>query len=144
MSVPRPPAVGDEPHPLLVRNVREDDIRVVARILRDPNPIHFDRKAVVEAGLGDRPINQGGATMAFVMNFLTSWAGSRQALRHLECSFKANVAAGDDIEVGGRVMAVDPATDGLQVTLEVWADVVGGRRAVTGTATVLWQPGTTA
>lgn len=139
MSTSTVPAVGDEPRPLHVQEVREEDIWMMALILRDPNPIHFDPEAVVQAGLGDRAINQGGATMAYVMNFLTSWAGSQQALRQLDCAFRANVAVGDDVEVGGRVTAVEPAEDGHLVSLDVWADMPGGVRAIVGTASVLWQ-----
>lgn len=132
------PTVGDELPARLVPAVREEDIRMMALILRDPNPIHFDLEAVAAAGLGDRAINQGGATMAYVMNLLTEWAGSRQALRSIECSFRGNVAAGDDVTVGGCVTAVERAPDGALVEVEVWADVVGGRRAIAGTATVCW------
>lgn len=135
------PAIGDELPVRLVPAVREEDIRMMALILRDPNPIHFDLSSVAAAGLGDRAINQGGATMAYVMNLLTGWAGSRQALRSIECSFRGNVAAGDDVSVGGRVTAVEPAADGVLVEVEVWADVVGGRRAIAGSATVFWAVG---
>lgn len=135
------PTVGDELPVRLVPGVREEDIRMMALILRDPNPIHFDIAAVAAAGLGDRAINQGGATMAYVMNLLTGWAGSRQALRSIDCSFRGNVAAGDDVSVGGRVTGVEPTADGVQVDVEVWADVVGGRRAIAGSATVFWAVG---
>ncbi|GGN80656.1 MaoC/PaaZ C-terminal domain-containing protein [Nocardia rhizosphaerihabitans] len=135
------PTVGDELPERLVTAVRAEDIRMVALILRDPNPIHYDLAAVQAAGLGDRAINQGGATMAYVMNLLTEWAGSRKALRSIECSFRGNVAAGDDVSVGGRVTAVEPTTDGALVDVEVWADVVGGRRAIAGSATVFLAVG---
>lgn len=135
------PTVGDELPVQLVQAVREEDIRMMALILRDPNPIHFDLDDVAAAGLGDRAINQGGATMAYVMNLLTEWAGSREALRSIECSFRGNVAAGDDVSVGGRVTAVEPTTDGVLVGVEVWAEVVGGRRAIAGSATVHWAVG---
>jgi acyl dehydratase len=131
------PTIGDELPTRLVTSVRDEDIRIVALILRDPNPIHFDLDAVAKAGLGERAINQGGATMAYVMNLLTGWAGSRGALRRIDCSFRGNVAAGDDVQVGARVTAVEPVPEGHLVDLDVWAEVVGGRRAVVGTATVL-------
>lgn len=136
-----PPEVGEELPVLVVTAVREEDIRMVALILRDPNPIHFDLEAVAKAGLGDRAINQGGSTMAYVMNALMSWAGSREALRRIDCSFRGNVAAGDDVVIGGRVTAVEQASEGQLVDLDVWADVAGGRRAITGTARVLWVGG---
>lgn len=134
----RVPRVGDEVPPLVVSSVRIEDIRIMAVILRDSNPIHFDPDVVAKAGLGERVINQGASTMAYVMNLLTGWAGSRRALRRIDCSFRDNVAAGDDVRVGARVSSVEPALEGHLVDLDVWAEVVGGRRAIVGTATVLW------
>ncbi len=120
----------------VIESVRDEDIRLVALLLRDPNPIHFDLEAVARAGLGDRAINQGGATMAYVIDYVVAWAGSRDTLRTIECAFRANVAAGDDVALGGCVTSVTPVEDGVLVDLKVWADVVGGRRAISGTAQV--------
>ncbi|SMC71521.1 MaoC family dehydratase [Lentzea albidocapillata] len=116
--------------------VDAEHIRQVALILRDTNPIHFDVGAVSAAGLGDREINQGGTTMAYVLDLLTKWAGSREALRTISCSFRANVFRGDDVVVGGEVTAVTRRDDELLVECEVWADA-NGRRAIKGTATVV-------
>jgi len=131
---PRP---GDELPVHTVSLVNADHMKIVALLLRDSNPIHFDPDAVRRAGLGDRLVNQGGATMAYVMNLLIAWAGSRAAIRRISCSFRGNVLAGDDVVVSGRVTEVEETPDGSLVTAEVWADVVGGRRAVLGEATVL-------
>lgn len=122
---------------LTVSAVRADDIKLIALILRDPNPIHFDLDAVAAAGLGDRPVNQGGSTMAYVMNMLSDWAGSRSAIRRITCSFRANVCAGDDVQVGGTITEVHETSEGAVVECDVWADVVGGSRAISGTASVL-------
>ncbi|KAF0957246.1 MaoC family dehydratase [Rhodococcus sp. T7] len=116
--------------------VSADHIKMVALVLRDSNPIHFDLDAVARAGLGDREINQGGATMAYVLDLLTEWAGSRGALRRVSCSFRANVFAGDDVLVGGEVTAVREEGAGRFVDCAVWADA-DGRRAIAGTATVV-------
>jgi acyl dehydratase len=130
-------AVGDTLPSHVIESVRADDIRLMALLLRDPNPIHFDLEAVARAGLGDRAINQGGATMAYVIDYVVAWAGSRDALRSVECSFRGNVAAGDDVSLGATVTDVIPSEDGDLVDLRVWADIVGGRRAIEGTAQVV-------
>ena len=39
--------------------VNPEKMKIFAAIARDPNPIHWDRAAVAERGLGDRLINQG-------------------------------------------------------------------------------------
>jgi acyl dehydratase len=128
-----PPAVGEALPGLRVGAVDADHIKIMALILRDPNPIHFDLDAVAAAGLGDREVNQGGATMAYVINMLAGWAGSRAAVRSISCRFLANVFAGDAVETGGTITAVHP--DG-SVDCEVWADRTDGTRALTGQATV--------
>ncbi|WP_063001559.1 MaoC family dehydratase [Nocardia mikamii] len=116
--------------------VSAEHIKQVALILRDPNPIHFDLAALAQAGLGDREVNQGGTTMAYVLDLVTEWSGSRTALRSITCSFRANVFAGDDVTVGGDVTAVSPADGGLLVECALWAEA-DGRRAIAGSATVV-------
>ncbi|WP_202796381.1 MULTISPECIES: MaoC/PaaZ C-terminal domain-containing protein [unclassified Pseudonocardia] len=113
-----------------------DKIKIMALVLRDPNPIHFDLDAVRSAGLGDREVNQGGVTMAYVINMLAAWTGSRAAVRNVDCRFSANVFAGDAVDVGGTVTAVREADGRHLVDCEVWADRGDGTRAVGGTATV--------
>lgn len=126
-------SVGDPIPPLVVDAVSGEHIRMMALLLRDPNPIHFDPAAAAAAGLGDTIVNQGAGTMAYAMNMLVAWAGSRSAIRSFECRFTANVLAGDRVEAGGVVTAV---TDDGTVECEVWVDHPDGRRALAGTATV--------
>jgi acyl dehydratase len=126
--------VGDAIPPFVVPAVEEDHIRLMALLLRDPNPIHFDLAAVSAAGLGDALINQGAGTMAYALNMLIAWAGSRDAVRRFDCRFVVNVAAGDRVEAGGTVTAV--SDDGRTVECEVWVDHADGRRALSGMATV--------
>lgn len=118
-----------------IDEVSAEHIRQIALVLRDPNPIHFDLDAVQAAGLGSREVNQGGATMAYVMDLLTEWAGSRDALKRISCSFRANVFAGDEVLVGGAVSAIAEESGVRLAECEVWAES-GGRRVITGTATV--------
>jgi acyl dehydratase len=129
-------AVGTELPASRVDDVKPDHIRLFALILRDPNPIHFDLDAVAEAGLGDREVNQGGATMAYVLNMLIGWAGSRAAVSRISCRFTANVFAGDDLLVGGRVTELSEVDGGRVAECDVWVDRIGGERALTGTASV--------
>jgi acyl dehydratase len=133
--------VGDSLPVLVLDEVRESDIFLTALLLRDPNPIHWDLGAVRAAGLGDRYVNQGGATMAIVMNMLQRWAhGDRSALRRVSCRFRGNVFAGDRIEVSGIITAIHPAGDTADDVVDIEVDVAveaGGRpRVLVGTATV--------
>jgi acyl dehydratase len=130
--------VGDVLPPLVLDEVQDHDIFLTALILRDPNPIHWNLEAVRAAGLGDRYVNQGGATMAFVMNLLQRWAdGDRAALRRVSCRFRGNVFAGDTLEVTGVVTSVEPAAeDRVDVGVDVEVAASGRPRVVVGTATV--------
>lgn len=135
------PAVGESIPAIRVDSVDADKIKIMALILRDPNPIHFDLDAVREAGLGDRLVNQGGVTMAYIVNMLTAWTGSRASIRAINCRFNANVFVGDSVEIGGTVIGVQEADDETLVECEVWARRGGAADAdvppvVGGTATV--------
>jgi acyl dehydratase len=130
------PRVGDAVPGLRVDAVSADRIKIMALVLRDPNPIHFDLDAVRAAGLGDREVNQGGVTMAYVIDMLIAWTGSRAGFRSIDCRFSANVLAGDAVTVGGTVTAVREVDGEHLVNCEVWADRGDGVRAVAGTATV--------
>lgn len=132
-----PVEVGAELPRRTVSGVSADHIAIMALVLQDPNPIHWDLDAVRAAGLGDREVNQGGATMAYVTGMLADWAGSRSAVRRITCRFTANVFAGDDVVTGGTVTALEAVEGGRLVTCDVWADRADGVRAVTGTAEVL-------
>ena len=128
--------VGTELPTHTITGVRDADIRIVALVLRDPNPIHYDLKEVARLGLGDRAVNQGGATMSYVASYLAALAGSRAAIKQMSCSFRGNVFAGDDVTVGATVTSVTDTDGGRLVGCDVWVDVVGGKRAITGSALV--------
>jgi acyl dehydratase len=125
-------SVGTQIPPFGVTAVSGEHIRQMALILRDPNPIHFDLDAVAAAGLGDREINQGGVTMAYIINMLTAWRGSGAAMSRIKCRFRGNVRAGDSVTAGGLVTEI---SDGTAVC-DVWVDLPDGTRVLDGTAVV--------
>ena len=124
-----------------VDEVQAADMKTMAVLLRDPTPIHFDPDAVVALGMGDRVINQGPTNMAYVVNMLVAWAGDPARIRALKVRFLDNVRAGDRVVAGGVVTSV--AGDGRHRIAEcdVWLDVVGGPRALAGSATVALDAG---
>jgi acyl dehydratase len=132
-----PVAVGTRVPAFVVDEVSGDHIRMLALLLHDPNPIHFDVAAVAAAGLGDREVNQGGATMAYLYDMLIRWTGSRRCVRSLQCRFLANVFAGDTVVAGGVVTAVRDESGSREVDCDVWLDIEHGARAVSGSATIV-------
>ena len=117
-----------QPLPEHVVDVRPEPMKVVAALLRDPNMIHLDPDVTAALGMGRRVVNQAPLNIGYIHTMLEAFGSVRSS------SFRllGNVVAGDRVVAGGRVVAVD----GDLVTCEVWLDVVGGVRAVSGTAVV--------
>jgi acyl dehydratase len=124
-------SVGDE-LPSAEFTTDPEKMKLMAALLRDPNPIHFDVDSVTKLGLGDRVITQGPMTLSFVADTVTAWAGAG-SLRSLRVRMLGNVFGGDTVVCTARVTEVDESA-GL-ITLEVQA-AVGERPVVGGTATV--------
>jgi acyl dehydratase len=127
--------VGDEIPPWRLARVTPERMMLLAAVLRDPNPIHWDRSEVARRGLGDRLINQGPTNVGYVCNALAAWAGP-SALRSLTVRFTSNVFDDDEVVAGGRVTHVDDRGDEVLATCDVWLERGDGTRAVEGTATV--------
>lgn len=115
--------------------VTPERMKTYAAILRDPNPIHWDRDAVAAAGHGERLINQGPANLGYVMTMLMNWAGP-ESIRRIQVRFTSNVFEQDRVTAGGIVTAVrDEGTTRL-ADCDVWLDTADGTRTVVGSATV--------
>ena len=67
--------VGDAIPDWLMESVRPERMRTMAAILRDPNPVHWDREACAKIGFGHRTINQGPLGLSYMVNMLHAWAG---------------------------------------------------------------------
>jgi acyl dehydratase len=123
--------------PELVVAVDTEKMKTMAVILRDSNPIHWDVESVKALGMGDRVVHQGPINMAYVMNLLSDWAGGADHLRRFKVRFMANVFAGDTVRAGGTVTAVREEDGERLADVDVWLDVDGGGRALSGVATVV-------
>jgi acyl dehydratase len=130
-------AAGTAIPPFTVREVSGDHIRILALLMHDPNPIHFDLAAVAAAGLGDREVTQASATMGYLYDMLIGWTGSRRSILALRCRFQANVFAGDPVVAGGVVTAVRDERGVREADCDVWLDTGSGTRVITGSATVI-------
>src|SRR5581483_5286732 len=97
---------GTELPPLRIESVPAEAMKTVAALLHDPTPIHWDVESVRALGMGDRPVNQGPNNMAYVVNMLTTWAGSPGRIRRLRVRFLGNVFAGDSVTARGVVTGV--------------------------------------
>lgn len=127
--------VGDALPEWVLEEVLPGPMKVMAAVLRDPNPIHWDREELVVRGLPPLLINQGPMNLGYVTNMLEAWAG-RGSLRRLEARFTTNVLEGDRVRAGGTVVGLREQQGHRLIDCAVWLDVDGRGRAVDGTATV--------
>lgn len=140
MSVRGPVAVGTEVPPLEV-TVDAEKMKVMAALLSDPTPIHFDARALRALGMDERPVNQGPLNMGYLQTMLTRWAGGRDRLLDFRVRFLGNVLAGDVVRGTGVVTAVRDTDQGRVASCDIALEVVGGAAALAGAAEVLLDPG---
>jgi acyl dehydratase len=126
-------AVGTRLEPFVVEAVDDGRMKVMAAILQDPNPIHFDAATVRELGYGERPINQGPINLAWFMTCAIRFAGARERLLRTQVRFLGNVFAGERFVAEGTVTAIDRDAGTAELAIECSSD---GRPVLAGAATV--------
>ena len=114
-------------------------MKVMAALLADPNPIHFDTRALAALGMEERPVNQGPLNMGYLQTMLARWAGGRDRLLSFRVRFQGNVLAGDRVRAQGQVTDVRDTERGRVATCEISLEVVGGSVALSGAADVLLE-----
>jgi meromycolic acid (3R)-3-hydroxyacyl-[acyl-carrier protein] dehydratase HadAB len=127
-------SVGDE---LQVHHTRlsRGDLVNYSGVAGDANPIHWDEDIAKLAGLPD-VIAHGMLTMGLGGGFVSAWSGDPGAVTRyaVRLSAPAIVSAteGADIEFGGRIKSLDPATR----TGVVIVTAKSGGRKIFGLATL--------
>jgi 3-hydroxybutyryl-CoA dehydratase len=125
--------VSDETFSSSVESLSADKMKVLALLLDDPNPIHFDPTETRRLGISDRPVNQGPASMAIVANLLQAHFPDARLAR-LTTMFLGHSFAGDALDAGGRVVDRVEDGDSETITCDVWLTVRGGQQVLTGSA----------
>ena len=127
--------VGYEIPPWDMLHVLPERMRTMAAILRDPYPVHWDRRVVAAMGLGERTINQGPLGLSYMINMLHAWAG-HQCIKRLTMTFPLPVFENDHVTARGVVTAVRQQQNLTYADCDIWLERDGDRPLV-GTATVL-------
>ena len=127
---------GTEIPPLVIEEVGTEQMKTVAALLHDPNPIHFDVESVQALGMGDRVVNQGPNNMSYVVNMLGNWAGGPGRVRGLRVRFLGNVFGGDRLTARGTVTGVREENGERLADLDVWLERAEDDRVLDGTAVV--------
>lgn len=128
--------VGDSIPEWLMPSVRPERMRTMAAILRDPNPVHWDRNACDAIGFGKRTINQGPLGLSYMVNMLHAWAGPG-AIKRLVMTFPKVVLDEDCIHARGTVTAVREENGVVLADCDIWLEREPGDRPLVGTATVV-------
>ena len=115
--------------------VGEQEMKLLALLLRDPNPLHIDADAAGRLGLGEGPVNQGPANLAYVLTMLVQGLPDLR-LRRVTARFLGHVRTGDRVVAGGVLTGTSPLADGgvearCEIALRRGEEVV-----VEGTATL--------
>ena len=133
--------VGQSLPSRIIEGVDPEKMKLLSALMRDPNPIHFDRAAVSQLGMGDKTVNQGPSNMAYVLSMLGHWAGGVDRITHYRFRFLGNVFEGDRLEASGTVTALSELDQGLEVTCSLSLSVVGGAEVLAGSGTVVLAKG---
>ncbi len=124
---------GDTIPPWEMAAVSAEKMKTMAAILRDPNPLHWDREAVASLplGLGPRTINQGPLGLGYIINMLHAWQGP-DCLQRITMTFPQVVLDGDCVTARGTVKSVHAGV----AHCDVWLEHSDGSRLLVGQAQV--------
>ena len=116
-------AVGDRIPDWVMESVSAERMRTMAAILRDPNPLHWDREAVdaLPLGLGKRTINQGPLGLSYMVNMLHAWAGAG-CIRRIKMRFPQVVLDGERVVAKGRIEVVREAQGEQLADCKIWLE----------------------
>ena len=131
------PAVGDLIPEWEMARVSPERMRTMAAILRDPNPIHWDRNAVASLplGLGQRTINQGPLGLSYMINMLHAWAGP-ECVRRIVMRFPQVVLDEERVVARGEITALREQQEQRLADCKIWLEHQERGVLLEGTATI--------
>jgi len=129
--------VGDAIPEWVMERVCPERMRTMAAILRDPNPLHWDRDAVaaLPLGLGARTINQGPLGLSYMINMLHAWTGP-ESVRRIVMRFPQVVLDEERVVAKGVVIATREERGTLLADCDIWLEHADRGRLLEGSATV--------
>ena len=130
-------AVGDRIPDWVMPEVSAPRMRTMAALLRDPNPLHWDRDAVaaLPLGLGRRTINQGPLGLGYMVNMLHAWAGPG-CIRRIVMHFPQVVLDGERVVARGVITARREEQGRQLADCDIWLEHDQRGVLLKGTATV--------
>jgi len=129
--------VGDKIPEWVMESVCPERMRTMAAILRDPNPLHWDRDAVaaLPLGLGHRTINQGPLGLSYMVNMLHEWTGP-ESIKRIVMRFPQVVLDEERVVAKGLVTAIREQGGRRLADCDIWLEHADRGRLLEGSATV--------
>ena len=137
-------AVGDAVPEWVMESVSAERMRTMAAILRDPNPLHWDREAVSQllsgsstlpAELGKRTINQGPLGLSYIINMLHAWMG-HDCIKRFYITFPQVVLDEDRVIARGTMTALREEGGEQLADCDIWLEHEERGALLEGHATV--------
>jgi acyl dehydratase len=135
--------IGDSIPEWVMESVSAERMRTMAAVLRDPNPLHWDREAVASLpaadtlppNLGKRTINQGPLGLSYMVNMLHAWMGP-DCIKRFYMTFPKVVLDEDRVIARGSITALRE-DQGVQLAdCDIWLEHAERGKLLEGKATV--------
>ena len=115
--------IGDSIPQWVMESVSAERMRTMAAILRDPNPLHWDREAVdrLPMDLGKRTINQGPLGLSYMINMLHEWMGP-ECIKRFYMTFPQVVLDEDCVIARGTITALREEQGEQLADCKIWLE----------------------
>lgn len=127
---------GDEFNARTFENLRGDDMRLLAALLADPYPPHFDERRAKELGYPNL-LNQGPANCSYLLQTVIEKLESPSDLQSFDIRFHDMVFAGETVTATATVEETRIEHSEGIVEVSISLEKEDGTVAVDGTATAL-------
>jgi acyl dehydratase len=130
--------IGDSIPQWIMESVSAERMRTMAAILRDPNPLHWDRDAVdnLPLGLGKRTINQGPLGLSYIVNMLHEWMGP-ECIKRFYITVPQVVLDEDRVVARGTITALREEQGDQLADCDIWLEHSKRGVLLEGRATIL-------
>lgn len=126
---------GDSIPDWIMESVSPEKMKTMAALLRDPNPVHWDKDSVDAIGFGQNTINQGPLGLSYMINMLHAWVGPEN-IRRVVMTFPKIVFDEDRIIAKGTVKNVRVENSETLADCDIWLHRGDNDSPLVGTATV--------
>ncbi len=139
--------IGDSIPEWVMESVSAERMRTMAAILRDPNPLHWDREAVANlnvgsktlpVSLGRRTINQGPLGLSYMINMLHEWMGP-ECIKRFYMTFPQVVLDEDRVIAKGTITTLREDNNQQLADCDIWLEHAERGALLVGKATVQLQ-----